>query len=594
MQEPVDIAMDDAHSLAEQLPILHKQSEDHYADVLFLMPESPSASASVGAGVEQLSLSPSRRTSQQTIPLPKQIWAHSSLLEITCTKPLSRIGSRTFASTDRAACEQYGLPELTCRGLPYTAVEVAPEDDLFVRKLVASCYRPVVLRNLWEQSNGKRQMLAALDDDVRFEGQHAVKPVKPTVEELRSSGSSDDDNSVPAGDVTLRIEGEKLSFTIHKFLLDLRVPYFQTLFRSAFAEADQQTHTLSSEIFTPLSLVVVAQYIYLDSADLLFSWKWTDFARYMTSPKCTNEINAPRPEVMDLFVEALVAAKFLQLESLEWWIVSCLAKIAHSFSCSGVQCSRILPVIAMIGYQYDIAQLYLPAVSWLSRHSNISSLWKRNLLGVAPEVKDDLIDEVCLKINVASVIPLYLRIYSLQQIIETSVFRDDWKTTLVGPIINSCVEFVSLHFAEPRIVFSTSRCLHKLPTVISYVAIDHLFCQIGQHISKDNVAIIWRGLECHAKLISLNPALDSLNHAVVAWLSKHWRQLAPNKRQMLVYERWQEDSGHQEIQGFSTWADEDLQKLSLQINVSLNELKGITNEPKLVKMDTSIWVDQCK
>ncbi|KAK9369949.1 hypothetical protein V1509DRAFT_389550 [Lipomyces kononenkoae] len=589
--QPISIPPDQ-FSLEDQLATLHERPEDSYGDVLFVMPNN------------------NNETSPRlTIPLPSRIWAHSALLAVTYCKPLSRLGDIYSSGTHGEGYDVDTLPRTSSCDLPYTIVVVSPENDLVVRKLVASCYRPVAIRNLWEKMGGKREMLSALEEGVLF-ARNLVKS--------HDTGAVDGDGDILAvttlddgdkeelgnnttssvwpwdnhfeGDVTLKIEGERVSFSMHKFLLDLRVPYFSTMFRSAFSEASMNEHTLSSEYFTPLSLAIVAQYLYLDDAELLFSWKWTDFARYLNSTKCSSDINPPSQEIFDIFIDALVSAKFLQLESLEWWITNCLIKIAHGFACTGAQCARFLPAIAIIGYQNNIADLYRPCISWLAKHSNISVLWKRNMLSLPEELKADLVDTVKSRLTVSNVIPLYLRLYNLRQNTATSIFKDDWEQSLVGPLLEYCAEFVSYHFAEPRIVFSAARGIHHKPPSTTYNAMEYLFNLVLSKLNKFNAAAIWRGADCYTKLIASAPIIEQLNREVISWFAQNWRDMVvmePSNGHSLSDSRFA-------FVTFNEWPDESLQKLSTQIKIPLSDLKGLGAAARSFELRKEKWLEKCR
>ncbi|KAK9240636.1 hypothetical protein V1525DRAFT_394499 [Lipomyces kononenkoae] len=583
--QPISIPPDQ-FSLEDQLATLHERPEDSYGDVLFVMPNNNK-----------------HASPRLTIPLPSRIWAHSALLAVTYSKPLSRLGDIYSSLTYAEGYYVDTLPQRSPCNLPYTIVVVSPENDLVVRKLVAGCYRPVVIRNLWEKMGGKREMLLALDEGVLL-ACNSVKPHDTGIVDgdILTMGTMDDgdrDESVGSwttrdnlfqGDVTLKIEGGSVSFSMHKFLLDLRVPYFRTMFRSAFSEASMNEHTLSSEYFTPLSLAIVVQYLYFDDAELLFSWKWTDFARYLNSTKCSSDINAPSQDIFDIFIDALVSAKFLQLESLEWWITNCLIKIAHGFACNGAQCARFLPAIAVMGYQNNIADLYRPCISWLAKHSNISFLWKRNMLSLPEELKADLVDTVKARLTVSNVIPLYLRLYNLRQNTATSVFKDDWEQSLVGPLLEYCAEFVSYHFAEPRIVFSAARGIHHKPPSTTYNAIEDLFSLVLANLNKFNAAPIWRGADCYTKLVASAAIVEQLNQAVISWFAQNWRDLVV----------MQSSSGHP-LSGsrtgfvtFNEWPDESLQKLSMQIKVPLSDLKGLGATARSFELRKEKWLEKCR
>ncbi|KAK9241667.1 hypothetical protein V1506DRAFT_188108 [Lipomyces tetrasporus] len=576
-------------SLEDQLISLHEHPEDSYGDVLFVMPNN------------------NKHTSlRQTIPLPSRIWAHSALLSVTYFKPLSRLGEIYSSVHEEVVHGVDTLSRTSPCNLPYTIVVVSPENDLAVRKLVASCYRPVVIRNLWEKMGGKREMLSALDDGILYSCNYVKSHDTSTMEGNAVTDYTEDSENTTAssfssfsvqdqlfqGDMTLKIEGEKVSFTVHKFLLDLRVPYFRTMFRSAFSEASMNEHTLSSEYFTPLSLAIIVQYIYLDDAELLFSWKWTDFARYINSTKCTTDINPPSQDIFDIFVDALISAKFLQLESLEWWVTNCLIKIAHGFSCSGAQCARFLPGIAIMGYQNNITELYKPCISWLAKHSNISFLWKRNLLSLPDELKADLVDEVKSRGAVSNVTPLYLRLYNLRKNTETSIFKDDWDQSIVSPLLEYCGDFVSAHFAEPRIVFSVARGIHHKPPSITYNAIEDLFNLVLSKLNKFNATAIWRGADCYAKLIASAPIVDRLNQAVISWFAENWQDLVvmqlSNGHHSFIMR------GKTEFVGFNEWPEESLQKLSMQIKVPLSDLKGLGAAARSFEQRREKWLERCR
>ncbi|KAK9468868.1 hypothetical protein V1512DRAFT_258105 [Lipomyces arxii] len=547
----------DQSSLENQLLCLHDRPGRGFADVLFTMPNLHGSIA------------------RNTIPLPSQIWAHSALLAMTYSKPLSRLGQVYSSSLE---CGDDKREE-------YTIVAVSSENDLVVRKLVASCYRPVVVRNLWEKMDGKREMLAALDEGMLYPCGYTRTETDYSEDDDTMTSTSTSPESALRGDMTLKIEGETVSFTVHKFLLDLRVPYFSIMLRSGFADATMAEHTLSSEYFTPLSLAIVTQYIYLDDAELLFSWKWTDFARYLYSTKCTTDINPPSAQVFDMFVDALVAAKFLQLESLENWITNCLLKIGHGFACTGAQCARHLPGIAIIGYQQNIPELYHPCVAWLARHSNISFLWKRNLLALPPELRSELVDDVKAKVALSNVIPLYLRLYNLRKNTETSAFKDDWEQSLLAPLLAYCGDFVSMHFAEPRIVFSSARGIHHKPPSVTYSAVEDLFARVASKISKQNATAIWRGADCHTKLTSSSPVVEDLNAKVIAWFKLHWKDLVVPLSTA---------TNDQDVVGFNTWPDESLLKLSTQIKIPLADLKGLGSAAKIFEQRKEKWLEKCR
>ncbi|KAK9380449.1 uncharacterized protein V2V93DRAFT_370700 [Kockiozyma suomiensis] len=609
---PPKIAADE-FSLESQLQSLHEHPEPRYADVLFLMPSN--------SGAQQV-----------TIPLPTRVWAHSALLAVIYLKPLSRLGT-AYLSSYQAAIGQDQLPPKTSCGLEYTIVEVAPENDLTVRKLVASCYRPVVLRSLWERKGGKREMLAALDEGVLLscketalrtlavaadsssdaesspipiseiersefsalatppERHTEFPPSSPIAPSSPSSGFAADPQSY-VGDIILKLKGGNVSFTIHKFILDLRAPYFCTLFRSAFADASLTEHTLSAEYFTPLSLAVVAQYLYLDDAEILFAWKWTDFSRYIASKKCTSDINAPNQEIFDAFADALVAAKFLQLESLEAWIIQCLVKIGHGFACTGTQCTRLLPGIVNLGHQYQIGELYNPCMSWMSRHTNVSVLWKRSLLALPDEVLADLVREVNAKISPKTVIPLYLRLYGLRLNTTTSIFRDEWEDKLLTPLMNDCTGYIAAYFAHPRIVFSVARALSST----SYNAMENLLILVvTRKICAENATAIWRGVECLAKLITSSPIVEMLNINVATWFVEHWRELVPKsynstRPKLKVDEAPKED----EVLDFGQWPEDSVQKLSAQINVPAADLRALPPAARNFEYRKERWLERCR
>ncbi|KAK9345040.1 hypothetical protein V1522DRAFT_137657 [Lipomyces starkeyi] len=592
LAQPVSIPPD-LFSLEDQLVSLHEHPEASYGDVLFVMPNI------------NKHMSP-----RLTIPLPSRVWAHSALLAVTYSKPLSRLGDIYSSVTYEVVHDVDILPKLSPCNLPYIIVLVSPENDLVVRKLVASCYRPVVIRNLWEKMGGKREMLSALDEGVLYSCNYvkshdtvAADGDVVNVTLIEDGDTEDLGNTTTSsfssfsiqdqlfqGDVTLKIEGERVSFTMHKFLLDLRVPYFSTMFRSAFSEASMNEHTLSSEYFTPLSLAIVVQYIYLDDAELLFSWKWTDFTRYINSTKCTTDINPPSQDIFDIFIDALVSAKFLQLESLEWWITNCLIKIAHGFACNGAQCARFLPGIAIMGYQNNIPELYKPCISWLAKHSNISFLWKRNLLSLPDELKSELVDAVKSRVAVSNVTPLYLRLYNLRKNAETSIFKDDWEQSLVSPLLEYCGDIVSTHFAEPRIVFSAARGIHHKPPSITHHAVEDLFSLVLSKLNKFNATAIWRGTDCYTKLIASAPIVDRLNLAVISWFAENWRDLV-----VMQSSNGQSFLGSKtEFIRFNEWPEESLQKLSLQIKVPLSDLKGLGAAARSFELRKEKWLEKCR
>ncbi|KAK7205889.1 hypothetical protein BZA70DRAFT_277352 [Myxozyma melibiosi] len=618
MSSPEPTPASDDFQLESQLQSLHEHPEPSYADVLFLMPKSA-------------------RAQQATIPLPTRIWAHSALLAVIYPKPLERLGPM-FSSSYEPGRSRLGLSPKTSCGLEYAVVEVAPENDLAVRKLVAGCYRPVVLRRLWEKKGGKREMLAALDEGVLLacnaaivrehaatgrtpgssgdgaetgtmpinmsgEDGYATPPDQgtdtffssPLLSSSPLSAAMNNSNADPeryAGDMTLLLEGEKVSFRIHKFLLDLRAPYFSTMFRSAFADATASEHTLSAEYFTPLSLAVVAQYIYLDDADLLFSWKWTDFSRYIASTKCTSDINAPTQEIFDIFADVLVSAKFLQIESLERWIIGCLVKIGHGFACTGAQCTKLLPGIANLGHQYQIRELYDPCMSWMSRHTNVSVLWKRNLLALPDEVLQDLVENVEGKVSPKTVIPLYLRIYSLRLNTATSVFRDDWEEKLLTPLMDYCGSYTAEWFAHPRIVFSVARALSST----SYNAMENLLIVIvTRKICARTATAIWRGVECLAKLLPVSPIVEMLSLHVTEWFKQHWRELVPVSYGVKgVKELTTKEEEYGSMVDFGQWPEDSVQKLSAQIKVPAADLQALPEAVRVAESRREQWLERCR
>ncbi|KAK9451611.1 uncharacterized protein V1518DRAFT_443764 [Limtongia smithiae] len=610
---PVTIPQDQS-SLDDQLAELHAHPQNSYADVLFVMPNLPA----------------SQPSQHNTIPLPSLLWAHSALLAVTYAKPLSRLGESFLSvdedgiSSDGGSSEilraRLGLEPRTPHGLPYTAIVVPPEHDLAIRKLVASCYRPVVLRSLWERMGGKREMLTAFDVSMQYARSNnggGIWPSAAAASEFDAADAGDEEedltntssmsifsslsiqDSTFQGDMTLRIEGERISFTVHKFLLDLRVPYFSTLFRSAFADASLSEHTLSSDYFTPLSLAIVVQYIYLDDADLLFSWKWTDFTRYVNSMKCTNDINPPTQDILDVFCDALVSAKFLQFESLEWWITNCLIKIAHGFACNGAQCARILPGIAILGQQYNMPQLYQPFISWMSKHSNILCLWKRNMLALPPELRLQLVEEVKAQVTLSNAIPLYLRLYSLRQNTLTSAFREDWEENILSPLIGFCGTYVSRHFAEPRVVFSAATAarnmLYKNPSISSYSAIEDLFQLVMTKMCKDNATLMWRGADCYAKLIPGMSEVETLSAKVTSWFVQHWEELVVPANSTTVGSTIKQHKRQSDtFIGFNEWQDDSLQKLSAQIGVPVAHLKGLSEAERNWEHRKEKWLEKCR
>ncbi|KAK9481303.1 hypothetical protein V1514DRAFT_340144 [Lipomyces japonicus] len=613
----------DSVALEDQLLWLHQHPEQSYADVLFLMPELSMTATTLSSSSSFSSSLSSSSSSSALLLLPPRLWAHSALLAVINQKPLARLGQALSSATVNVVHRGVTLPRLSACGLPYTIVVVAAttESDLAVRKLVAGCYRPVVLRSLWEKMGGKHEMLNALDEvftakqpdsygsadydsrdgdyggncseSIGDDGDDYNDNTGITTVSVSSLFSISNLNAVFGGDLILRIEGEPTAaFTIHKFLLDLRVPYFSTMFRSAFADATLVEHVLSSEYFTPLSLAIVVQYIYLDDADLLFSWKWTDFVRYLNSSKCSTDINPPTQDILDSFVDALVAAKFLQLESLERWVTDCLVKIAHGFSCIGLQCAKLLPGIASIGYQNSIMTLYKPCIAWLSRHQNISILWKRNLLSLPVEVRADMVRDVKAHVTGANVIPLYLRLYNLRQNTETSAFRQDWEASLLSPLFNYCVDFVAVHFADPRIVFSAARGIHNKPQSIPYMAIEDLFSLVISKLERTNATVIWRGTDCYLKLIGTNAIIDSLNQNIIAWFNKNWEQLVVAQSNSSALPSSSSTAG--EFIGFNQWSDDNLYKLSSQIKIYIADLKGLNPAAKKMEYRREKWLEKCR
>ncbi|KAK9471267.1 uncharacterized protein V1510DRAFT_368353 [Dipodascopsis tothii] len=533
-----------AHALDEQLEALHARAHEYDADVLFIMPNG---------GEER---APGERPRSGL--LPGALWAHSELLALASGKPLDRVGE--VHASDAAGAVVPAVAPTTAAGAPYTVVLVAAEHDLAVRKLVAGCYKPVVVRSLWERMRGPANTLAALDDTLAEDAR--PRPAVP-------------------GGVVLQIEGEPAGFVVHKYLLDLRVPYFATLFRSAFRDADSQVHVLSADYFSPLSLAIVVQFLYLDDADLLFLWKWTDFKRYLAADKCSAYINPPTQEILDVFVDTLVSAKFLQLEGLERWVVRCLRQIAHGFACTGPNCARLLPRIAILAHQNSIPELYEPTIAWLARHPNILLLWKRSLLELPDDAGADLVAEVKRRIQISNAVLLYLRLFNLKKNIEASAFKLDWEERFISPLLDHCAHYVSFYLADPHVVFAAVRGLNQKPPTVSYQAMDSLFTAVLAKLCRQNAAVAWRGAECYHKLAPAAPIVDTFTSGLAAWFAANWAVLLPGgaARAPPTPVPGLDVPPEDFVVELDQWPDDSLAKLAAQTGVPVWQLQNLPADP---------------
>lgn len=277
--------------------------------------------------------------------------------------------------------------------------------------------------------------------------------------------------------------GEILStFSVNRFLLGLRIPYYRVMFSSGMADSETSSSNLYTDTFTAEALTVICRYIYMttDSMESLFWFSGlpgasTDettvlkrnIANYISPGICEDKKTslcekyaesggAPlSASIMTHIIDVIKAADYLGLDDLKSYMLCVLARMAHEFDCYGQGCSMLLPKIlnAVYGDQNIPMSVTTRIVSMLGQAKAVLPLWKRPLLMMRPEVLNHLVAKIKDRIlyepdgkrsndggGALGAFRLYIALARLRrQVGARSKDAINWDEKLLGPLLDFCM-----------------------------------------------------------------------------------------------------------------------------------------------------------
>ncbi|KAH0602839.1 uncharacterized protein H6S33_008489 [Morchella sextelata] len=363
------------------------------------------------------------------------------------------------------------------RGKEVTIISVPEKNRPFVERFLQRSYTIESLELLWK---------AMGSDDVRLKNKDERMEAS-----TRSMKSTLPESMLPDFEISLGdLDGEetngwpRFSIKVHRFLLDIRVEYYQIKTRAGLRFKDPTPHCskLSRAIFTDFSLWSIAMHVYCGIPSAIFGID-ANLQDYITEPEVDKESRCsefykkgllPAEGVENLFLQISIAANFFLVTQLEDWAHFQTYRLAHQFQCTGNGCAEIIPYILQAVYDSDVTDewMFNKGISWFSQLRNIPSLWKRSLISkssvlpllieriksstVRDEDEDEDREEENRFIRGEEALELFIRLWKLRQYTSLTKSADKWDNNLINPLMGHATEVI-LEDLSNSIAFTINR-----------------------------------------------------------------------------------------------------------------------------------------
>ncbi|KAI5811015.1 hypothetical protein DFH27DRAFT_520487 [Peziza echinospora] len=409
-------------------------------------------------------------------------------------------------------------------------------------------------------------------------------------------------------DYTLHLSSElsphtrTCSFGVNRILLGIRIPYFQTFFSSGFGDSKADHSVLYTDAFSKESLQAIVRYVHLLPLDPVGFWYVSDSPNHVSAfstylGQAANVSKDAPPHVfstedtiaittgVELIVNVLRAADYLAADDLEEYMLVLLSQLIHPTLCTRqpIITATLIPKIFTLCHQFPnvVPQSFLDSIlDIMAQRSSITTIWKRPLLNVPPDVIDNLIGRT-IAINSdtpVTVFLLYIAVHTLRsKTSKSKATAETWDRLILKPIADYAADYLSKDLTAiiPRL--QTQLMSPSVATSYAKSATFELLLEISSatHLTPKNCHSVWTSFHAmNVRKWHPDAFANCLN-----WFKKNWLTLsvgpaiAPDQKTAEGVKK-----GFSNF--FSQWPEEDLSSLGAAVGVSPTDLLGSSKPVK--------------